>query len=47
MPFRVVSEVGRGMCVLNGMGMVIVEGKGAVFGLNLEHPIVTNGEFVA
>jgi len=27
------------------MGVVIVEGEGAVFGVNLEHPIVTNGDF--
>jgi len=24
-------------------GVVIVEGEGAVFGVNVEHPIVTNG----
>jgi len=28
------------------MGLVIVEGEGAVLGLNLGHPIVTNGDFV-
>jgi len=28
-------------------GVVIVEGKGAVFGVNLGRPIVTNGHFVA
>jgi len=27
------------------MGVVIVEGKEAVFGLNLGRPIVTNGDF--
>jgi len=29
------------------MGMVIVEGEGAVLGANVEHPIVTRGDFVA
>jgi len=29
------------------MGVVIVEEEGAVFGVNLGHPIVTNGDFVA
>jgi len=28
------------------MGVVIVEGEGTVFGLNLGRPIVTNGDFV-
>jgi len=27
-------------------GLMIVEGEGAVLGVNLEHPIVTNGAFV-
>jgi len=27
------------------MGMVIVEGEGAVLGVNLGHPIVTIGDF--
>ena len=27
--------------------MVIVEGEGAVWGVNLQHPIITNGDFVA
>jgi len=35
--------VGQGMGVLDGV--VIVEGKGAVLGLNLGHPIVTNEDF--
>ena len=34
-----VSRVSRGMGVLNGG---IVEGEGAVLGVNLGHPIVTN-----
>jgi len=45
MPFGMVSRVSRGMGVLDGV--VIVEGEGAVFGMNLGHPIVTNGAFVA
>jgi len=45
MPFRVLSWVGRGMGVLDGV--VIVKGEGAVLGVNLEHPIVANGDFVA
>jgi len=27
-------------------GVVIVKGEGAVLGVNLGHPIVTNGDFV-
>ena len=38
-----VSGVGQGMGVLDGV--VIVEGKGS-FGVNLGHPIITNGYFV-
>ena len=46
MRFGVVSAwVGRGMGVLNGV--VIVEGKWAVLGVNLGHLIVTNGDSVA
>jgi len=45
MPFGMVSGVGRGMGVLDGM--VIVEGEGAVLGMNLGRPIVTSGAFVA
>jgi len=41
MPFGIVSGVGRGMSVLDGV--VIIEGEGAVLG----HPIVTNGDFIA
>ena len=29
------------------MGVVITKGKGAVLGVKLGHPIVTNGDFVA
>jgi len=43
MPFGMVSEVGRGMGVLDGV--VIVEGEVAVLGLNLRRPIVINGGF--
>ena len=43
MPFGVVRGVGRGMGVLDGV--VIVEGEGAVLGVNLGHPTVTNGAF--
>ena len=28
-------------------GVVIVEGEGAVLGMNVERPVVTNGTFVA
>jgi len=41
MPLGMVSGVGRGMGVLDGV--VIVEGKGSL-GVNLGHPIVTNGD---
>jgi len=43
MPFGVVRGVGRGMGVLDGV--LIIEGEGAVLGVNLRHPIVTNGAF--
>jgi len=43
MPFGMVSGVGRGMGVLDGV--VIVEGERAVLGLNVGRPIVTNGDF--
>ena len=36
---------GRGMGVLDGV--VIVEGEGAVLGVNVGHSIVTNRYFVA
>jgi len=29
------------------MRVVIVKGEGAVWGMNMERPIVTNGDFVA
>ena len=45
MPFWMVSEVGRGMGVLDGV--VIVEGKGQFLGVNLGRHVVTNGAFVA
>jgi len=45
MPFEMESGVGRGMSVLDGVE--IVEEKGAVLGVNVGHPIVTNGDFVA
>jgi len=45
MPFGMVSVVGRGMSVLDGV--VIVKEEGAGLGVNLGRPIVTNGEFVA
>ena len=44
MPFGMLSGVGRWMGVLDGV--VIVEGEGAVLGVNLERLIVTNGAFV-
>jgi len=45
MPFWMVSGVGQRMGVLDGVE--IIEGKGAVLGVNVGHPIVTNGDFVA
>jgi len=45
MPFGMVSVVGRGMCVLDGV--VFVEGEGSVLGVNLGRSIVTNGDVVA
>ena len=48
MPFGVVSGVGRGMGVLDRDEFIrwvaIVEGGGAVLGVNLGRPIVTNGD---
>ena len=44
-PFGVVSGIGRGMGVLDGVA--IVEREGAVSSVNLERPIVTNRHFVA
>ena len=45
LPFGIVSGVGRGMGVLDGDGYRRREG--AVLGLNLGRPVVTNGDFVA
>ena len=45
MPFRVVSGVGRGMGVLD-FGGDRRKGRGSL-GVNLQRPIITNGEFVA
>jgi len=45
MPFGMVSGVGRRIGVFNGV--VIIEGEEAVLRVNLGHPIVTNGNFVA
>ena len=45
MPFGVVREVGRGMGVLD-FGGDRRRGRGS-FGVNVERPIVNNGEFVA
>jgi len=43
MPFGMVVGLVEGWVYY--MGVVIVEEEGAVFGLNLRHPIVTNEEF--
>jgi len=43
MPFGMMSGVSRRMGVLDGV--MIIEGEGAVLGVNLGHPIVTNGDF--
>ena len=45
MAFRVVSGVGRGISVLDVDGDR--QKEGAVLGVNVGHPIVTNGDFVA
>ena len=45
MPFEVVSGVSRGMGVLNEVE--IAQGQGAILGVNLGHPIVISGDFVA
>ena len=45
MPFGLVCEVSRGMGVLVGGGERR-RGRGS-FGVNVRHPIVTNGDFVA
>jgi len=45
MPFAMVSGVGQGMSVLDGV--VIVEGEGEVLAVNLGCLIVTDGDFDA
>jgi len=45
MPFGVVSRVGRGMGVLDGVDTV--DGDGAALRVNVGHPTVTNGDLVA
>jgi len=45
MLFGMVTEVGRGMGILDGV--VIIEGEGAAFWVNLGRHIVTSGAFVA
>jgi len=45
MPFWVVIGVVRGIVLLDGVK--IVEWEWAVLGVNVVHPIVTNGDFVA
>jgi len=44
MLFWVVSGVGRGMGVLDGVE--IIKREGAIFVVNVGHPIVTSGDFV-
>ena len=44
MPFRMVSGVGRGTGLLDGLE--VVEGEGAVLGVNVATPIVINADFV-
>jgi len=44
MPFGAVSGVGQGMGVLDEADIV---GERAVLGVNIGHPIVTSGDFVA
>jgi len=41
MPLEMVSAVGQEMGVL--YGVIIVEGEGAILGLNLGRPIAANG----
>jgi len=45
MLMRLVSGVGREMDVLNGVE--IIEGESAVLRVNVGHPTVNNGDFVA
>jgi len=44
MLFGVVTEVGRGMGVLNGGGNR--RRKGTILAVNVGHPILTNGDFM-
>jgi len=46
MPFGMVSAIGRGIGVLDEGGDR-QKGKGQFWGVNLGHPVVTNGAFVA
>ena len=43
MTFGLISWVGRGMGVLDGV-MIVEEDKGPVLDVNVGHPIVTNGD---
>jgi len=45
MPFGVVSGISRGW--VHYMWVGIIDGEGAVLRVNVEHPIVTSGDFVA
>jgi len=45
MPFGVMSGMGQGMSVLDEVE--IVEGEGVGLRVNVGHPIVANGDFVA
>jgi len=45
MPYLAVSGVARGKGVLDGVK--IVEGEGTDLVINVGHPTVTNGDFVA
>jgi len=45
MPFGAVSGVGQGMDVLDGDE--VIKGEGGILGINVGHPTVTNGDFVA
>ena len=45
MPFGMVTVVGRRMGVLDGV--VIIKGEGTVLGVNVGHPVVTTGDFIA
>jgi len=47
LPFGVVSGVGRSRGVSDRGGVAIIEGQETVWGVNVGHHIVTNGDFVA